>query len=69
MTDTQAINDKAVVEAVMILVQSLADQAAARAEIACAGRELRQGRHLPSVRSGITMLPKHASLTLGGIRT
>ena len=45
MTDTQAINDKAVVEAVMILVQSLADQAAARAEIACAGRELRQGRH------------------------
>jgi len=44
MTDTQAINDKAVVEAVMILVQSLADQAAARAQIACVIRQLRQGK-------------------------
>jgi len=44
MTDTQAANDNTVVETVMALVQSLADQAAARAQIACVIRQLRQGK-------------------------
>jgi len=45
MADMKATEDDAVVvELVLILVKSLADQATARTQIACAIRQLQQGR-------------------------